>query len=126
MSALIIAFALAGASAVAFAASARRWSRAFRALAFQRLDDLAEAAMTYAAMRTEIEALRCGDLVPFQDGELSPERHAAFRDHLTRCPTCERELERHMQLTVQMAAAKAEGAPREPPAVAATEDERTC
>lgn len=39
-----------------------------------------------------IDELRCGDLVPFTDGELSPERADGFRDHLTRCETCRREL----------------------------------
>jgi len=54
--------------------------------------DRTEWMTTYEAMRAEIESLRCGDLGPFHDGELSSERAAAFRLHLGRCSECAAEL----------------------------------
>lgn len=54
-----------------------------------RAADLAEWRATYEAMRAEIDALRCGDLAPYFDGELSAERRDAFCAHLARCKACE-------------------------------------
>lgn len=62
--------------------------------------DLAEAAAIYAAMRAEIEALRCGDLDAFHDGELSPARAEAFREHLGRCERCAAGLDGLLQETM--------------------------
>lgn len=75
----------------------------------EREADLDEAATTYAAMAAEIEVLRCGDVGAFHDGELSPERAAAFRDHLMRCASCQREVE-----NLGTVAAIASAPPREP------------
>jgi hypothetical protein len=47
-----------------------------------------EATITFEAMAAEIEALRCGDLVAFSDGELAPDRADAFRLHLGACTKC--------------------------------------
>ena len=69
-----------------------------RMLRSSREADLAEAAATYEAMRAEIEALRCGDLVAFVDGELEPGRADAFRLHLGGCAICQLEIEGHAQL----------------------------
>lgn len=80
-------------SAVYFALEARAWNQAFRTLAFQRLDDLVEAAATYAAMRAEIESLRfCDNLGPFHDGEMDAAQADAFRVHLIRCERCRERL----------------------------------
>lgn len=80
-------------SAVYFALEARAWSRAFRTLALQRLDDLAEAAATYAAMEREIKTLRfCANVGAFHDGEMDAAQADAFRVHLTRCERCQERL----------------------------------
>ena len=50
--------------------------------------DRTEWMTTYEAMRAELDALRCGDLGPYFDDELSAERHAAFDLHLTTCERC--------------------------------------
>ena len=39
-----------------------------------------------------VEALRCGDLGPFYDGELAPDRAAAFREHIARCKDCQADM----------------------------------
>ena len=85
---LAIALGIAITAAMRFELSAASWRR--------KHDKLA----------VEIEALRCGDLVPFADGELSTERAAAFRDHLATCTACERELETQMQLSARMSEAR--------------------
>jgi hypothetical protein len=66
--------------------------------------DADEAAATYNALRLELETLRCGDLGPFFDDELPPERAEAFRLHLGTCETCQRDLEGHMQLDARLSA----------------------
>ena len=58
-----------------------------------------EATVTFEAMRAEIEVLRCGDLVPFVDGELAPGRAEAYRIHLGGCEVCQREIGTHAQLS---------------------------
>lgn len=45
------------------------------------------------ALVAELEALRCGDLVAFYDGELAPARAVAFRAHLATCSVCEAGLQ---------------------------------
>lgn len=67
------------------------------ALTIARNADRSEWMTTYATMRAEIEALRCGDLGAFFDGELSPERADAFRLHLGTCSKCEAGLHGLMQ-----------------------------
>lgn len=89
---LLAVLGLAVAASVYFAFEARGWSRAYHTLAFQRLDDMAEAASTYDALRAEVESLRCGDLHSYFDGLLSTERRDAFDDHLGRCETCQTRL----------------------------------
>lgn len=69
----------------------------------ERAADLDEQSATYATMRAQIEALRCGDLDAFHDGELSPERAAAFRLHLATCAACEAGLLSLMRLDVNLA-----------------------
>lgn len=58
------------------------------AITVARNQDRTEWVATYEAMRTELDALRCGDLGPYFDDELSAERHAAFDLHLTTCERC--------------------------------------
>lgn len=50
--------------------------------------DAVEAAANHAAAIAEIEALRCGDLGWYFDGQLSTERRDAFDRHLATCTTC--------------------------------------
>lgn len=66
---------------------------------------LAERDARIAALEALVAKLRCGDLGAFHDGELSPEREAAFREHLTRCSTCEAGLLPLMQLDARLRAA---------------------
>lgn len=51
----------------------------------------------------EIEALRCGDLVAFADGELAPDRAAAFRVHLGSCEACQAGLRDLVELDAKIA-----------------------
>jgi anti-sigma factor RsiW len=44
----------------------------------------------------------CDDLVGFADGELEPERAAAFRAHLRTCEACRRGLVEAMQLNARL------------------------
>jgi anti-sigma factor RsiW len=44
----------------------------------------------------------CDDLVSFADGELEPERAAAFRAHLRTCEVCRRGLVEAMQLNARL------------------------
>src|SRR5215470_4406342 len=44
----------------------------------------------------------CHDLVSFADGELEPERAAAFREHLRTCEACQVGLVEAMQLSAQL------------------------
>jgi anti-sigma factor RsiW len=44
----------------------------------------------------------CDDLVGFADGELEPERAAAFRAHLRGCDACRRGLVEAMQLSARL------------------------
>lgn len=76
----------------------------------ERLDlireaDAVEAAANHTAALAEIEALRCGDLVPFQDGELSSARAEAFRVHLGSCADCRTGLEELVKLDARLTAA---------------------
>jgi anti-sigma factor RsiW len=45
---------------------------------------------------------RCDDLVGFADGELDPERAAAFRAHLPTCHSCQTCLVEALQLTARL------------------------
>lgn len=56
-------------------------------------------------LSAEIEALRCGDLGAFHDGELEPGRAEAFRMHLGACAKCETGLHGLMQEDVAVATA---------------------
>src|SRR5262245_39953713 len=44
----------------------------------------------------------CVDLIGFVDGELEPERAAAFRDHLSRCAWCQGQLVEALQLSTRL------------------------
>jgi anti-sigma factor RsiW len=44
----------------------------------------------------------CDDLVGFADGELEPDRAAAFRAHLRTCEVCQRGLVEAMQLNARL------------------------
>ena len=44
----------------------------------------------------------CDDLVGFADGELEPQRAAAFRAHLRTCEACRRGLVEAMQLNARL------------------------
>jgi anti-sigma factor RsiW len=44
----------------------------------------------------------CDDLVGFADGELEPDRAAAFRAHLRSCEACRRGLVEAMQLNARL------------------------
>lgn len=44
----------------------------------------------------------CEDLVGFADGELEPDRAAAFRAHLRTCEACRRGLVEAMQLNARL------------------------
>jgi anti-sigma factor RsiW len=44
----------------------------------------------------------CDDLVGFADGELEPDRAAAFRSHLRTCEACRRGLVEAMQLNARL------------------------
>jgi len=44
----------------------------------------------------------CDDLVGFADGELEPDRAAAFRAHLRTCEACRRGLVEAMQLNARL------------------------
>jgi hypothetical protein len=54
-------------------------------------------------LQREVSALRCGDLVAYADGELEPERSAAFRLHLPGCRECRRGLIANAQLDARIA-----------------------
>ena len=64
---------------------------------------------------SELEALvnelRCGDLVAFQDDELSPDRAVAFRTHLDSCANCQTGLKDLVQLDARVSEL---AAPRKP------------
>lgn len=55
-----------------------------------------------AELEALVEALRCGDLVAFADGELAPDRGEAFRSHLVGCKSCQDDLEADMQLAARL------------------------
>jgi phage shock protein A len=62
------------------------------------------------ALGREVEALRCGDLMRFHDGELDPSRAERFREHLGRCEACQKGLVDHAQLHAQLSdTAKGDG-----------------
>jgi anti-sigma factor RsiW len=44
----------------------------------------------------------CDDLIAFADGELDPERAAAFRDHLRTCDACQVGLVEVLQLSARL------------------------
>jgi anti-sigma factor RsiW len=44
----------------------------------------------------------CDDLVGFADGELEPDRAAAYRAHLRTCEACRRGLVEAMQLNARL------------------------
>ena len=44
----------------------------------------------------------CDDLIRFADGELEPERAAAFRAHLRTCEVCRAGLVEAMQLNARL------------------------
>ena len=79
------------------------------ALIVARNADRTEWMTTYATMRAEIEALRCGDLDAFHDGELAPDRAERFRTHLATCEACQAGLQDLVVL-----AAIASAPPQEP------------
>jgi hypothetical protein len=79
------------------------------ALTVARNADRTEWMTTYAAMRAELEALRCYDLEPFFAGELKPGRAERFRVHLADCAPCQSGLHDLVQLK-----AIASAPPREP------------
>ena len=54
--------------------------------------DADEAAANHAAALAEIEALRCGDIDAFHDGELQEARRLAFEGHLVACSKCQAAL----------------------------------
>lgn len=104
-----------GASAASLASALRFAIAEITLLEGVRDGDCIEVATTYATMRLEIEALRCGDLVKFLDGELDPARADAFRFHLGTCESCQRDLEGHMQLDAKLSELAAAREPtREP------------
>jgi hypothetical protein len=49
------------------------------------------------------------DIPGFLEGSLSPEREAAFRDHLDDCPDCQAEADRHLGLMEAMVELMAQG-----------------
>ena len=71
------------------------------ALTVARNSDRTEWMTTYATMHAELEALRCGDLDAFHDGELDDGRRAAFQLHLGACEACQAGLESRMQFAVR-------------------------
>src|SRR4051812_250293 len=82
--------------------------REVEALTVARNADRTEWMTTYATMRAELEALRCGDLGLFFDRQLSPDRAAAFRIHLATCTRCDAGLLDLAQSKASMKAAKPE------------------
>jgi len=62
----------------------------------------AEDRLRMAALEREVERLRCGDLVPFQAGELEQPRADKFRDHLGHCEECQAGLHELMQMEARM------------------------
>jgi len=58
----------------------------------------------------------CHDLVSFADGELEPERAAAFREHLRTCESCQAGLVEAMQLSAQLSTLPPRVAPAPEPA----------
>src|SRR5215470_19312418 len=58
----------------------------------------------------------CHDLVSFADGELEPERAAAFREHLRTCEACQVGLVEAMQLSAQLSTLPPRPAPAPEPA----------
>jgi hypothetical protein len=71
-------------------------------LTVARNADRTEWMTTYATMRAEIKALRCGDLGPYFGGRLSAERAAAFQLHLATCAACAAGLLDLMQLEASL------------------------
>lgn len=74
------------------AANEPRASSFWHAMWKERTRQRDEQDRRIAALEREVEQLRCGDLMPFHDGDLSPERHSAFKAHLGRCAECQRDL----------------------------------
>lgn len=52
--------------------------------------------------RMSERASPCDDLVAFADGELDPDRAAAFREHLRTCERCRRALVEVLQLSARL------------------------
>lgn len=68
-----------------------------------------ELAGRVTELETLVEALRCGELSAFMDGELPPDREQAYREHLTRCRNCHRELHDQMRAEKRMREAAPHG-----------------
>lgn len=52
----------------------------------------------------EWKRLRCENIVPFVDGQLSAVEAKIFRDHLPECKLCQRELPEQMAMTARFRA----------------------
>jgi anti-sigma factor RsiW len=48
----------------------------------------------------------CDEIVSFADGELPPNVAGEFREHLKRCPDCQRQLPEELRLNAQLSSAK--------------------
>lgn len=77
-------------------------SKASRSMCETVLGDREALRARVRVLTAEVEALRCGDLGAFHDGELSPERETAFRLHLATCAACEAGLLPLMQLDARL------------------------
>jgi len=68
----------------------------------QQAEVIRQRDVRIAALERLVNELRCGDLVPFQDDDLPPERADAFRAHLATCTTCQAGLQDLVQLDARL------------------------
>jgi len=80
------------------AASSAFWFASWREMRRLRAED----KLRILGLEREVEELRCGDLVPFQGGELPPPRADKFRAHLGHCEDCQKGLLELMQLDARV------------------------
>jgi anti-sigma factor RsiW len=60
------------------------------------------AGRVLSTNRMAESTIPCDELIAFVDGELDPERAAAFRMHLRTCEACEEALVEAIQLTARL------------------------
>lgn len=72
---------------------------------------LARRDLRITELELVVDELRCGDLVPFVDGELPADRAEAFQDHMERCEACQDGFGDILRIEAQISSL---AAPKEP------------